>query len=306
MSDFRGTVKRPPTWRLTPSGCLTYKAATSHAFSHLRSVLFAPGSDEGKLRKALGGDAHAVVCDLEDGVAPAEKERARELVVSVLAEVEAGSARMVRVNAVGSPYLDADLEALEDVALDAVVLPKATPEAVRALGSDGPPLLASVETSTGLRLAYETACEPRVFALALGAADLGAELGLEPRPDGLELVYARSKLVVESAAAGVRAPFDVVHLDVHDTEGLEAECLLARSFGLRGKLCVHPDQVSVVNRLFAPSAEEVEWAERIVSAFESGVGEGRGAVGLEGTMVDLPVVERARRVLAEAKGATGT
>src|ERR671934_269074 len=114
MSDFRGSVKRRPGWRLTPSGCLTYKAATPHAFSHLRSVLFAPGSDEDKLRKALSGEAHAVVCDLEDGVAPAEKERARELIVELLAEVEAACARMVRVNAPASPYFEADLEAFEN------------------------------------------------------------------------------------------------------------------------------------------------------------------------------------------------
>jgi len=266
-------------------------------------VLFAPGSDEGKLRKALSGEAHAVVCDLEDAVLPAEKERARHLVARVLAETESACVRMVRVNGVGSPYWQDDLEALAGLRLDAIVLPKATPEAVRALGSEGPPLLAIVETAAGLRLAYETACERRVFALALGAADLGAEIGLEPRPDGLELLYARSRLVVESAAAGVRPPFDAVHLDVRDREGLEEECRLARSLGLRGKLCIHPAQVAVVNGVFAPTPEEVEWARRVLSAFEEGAAAGRGAVGLDGTMVDLPVVERARQVLNEAKGA---
>jgi citrate lyase beta subunit len=255
------------------------------------------------LRNALTGEAHAVVCDLEDGVAPAEKERARELVVRALADTESACARMVRVNGVDSRYFRDDVEGLEGVALDAVVLPKAMPDGVRALGPTGAPILAIIETAAGLRLAYETACEPRVFALALGAADLGAELGLEPRPDGLEILYARSKLVADSAAAGVRAPFDVVHLDVRDAEGLETECLLARSLGLRGKLCIHPAQVSAVNRLFAPTPAEIDWAERVVSAFESGVAAGRGAVGLEGMMVDRPVVERARQVMEEAKGA---
>ena len=292
--------------RLTCCECLTYKAATSDALLHLRSVLFAPGSDEDKLRKALSGDAHAVVCDLEDAVTPEEKGRAREVVVRVLSQVESDSVRMVRVNGVGTPYLNEDLEALQGVAVEAIVLPKASPDAVRALGEDGPPLLAIVETAAGLRLAHETASERRVFALALGAADLGAELGFEPRPDGLEMLYARSKLVVDAAAAGVRPPFDVVHLDVRNTEGLEAECLLARSLGLRGKLCIHPAQVPVVNRVFAPTPAEVEWAERVVAAFEDGVASGRGAVGLEGTMVDLPVVQRARRVLEDAKGARAT
>jgi citrate lyase beta subunit len=133
--------------------------------------------------------------------------------------------------------------------------------------------------------------------LVLGAADLGAELGLEPRPDELEILYARSKVVVDSAAAGIRAPIDVVHLDVRDREGLERSARFARSLGFRGKVCIHPDQVAVVNSAFAPDADEVEWAQRVVEAFERGEREGRGAVALEGTMVDLPVVERARRIL---------
>src|SRR5205085_12696415 len=143
----------------------------------------------------------------------------------------------------------------------------ATPEAVAALPRDVPPVIAIVETAQGLRQAYETAADPRVTALALGAVDLGVELGLEPRPDALEILYARSKVVADSAAAGVRAPFDVVRLDYRDAEGLEAECRLARSLGLRGKVCIHPAQVAVVNRVFAPTADEVAWARRIVDAF---------------------------------------
>ncbi len=239
-------------------------------------------------------------------MAPTEKDRARELVVRVLADAHSACLRLVRVNGVGTPYLEADLAALAGAAVDALVLPKATPEAVQALGADGPPLLAIVETAAGLRQAYEIDRQPRVFALALGAADLGAELGLEPRRDGLELLYARSQLVVDSAAAGLRAPFDVVHLDVRDRQGLEEECLLARSLGLRGKLCIHPAQVPVVNRVFAPTPEEVAWAERVVAAFEESLAAGQGAVGLNGAMVDRPVVERARQLLREAKGADGT
>ncbi len=278
---------------------------TDARLPHLRSLLFAPGSDEGKLRKALAGEAHAVVCDLEDAVAPAEKERARELVARLLPETEGSCARMVRINGIDTPYWQDDLAAMEGLPLDALVIPKATPHAIAALGEEGPPLLAVVETASGLRLAYETACQPRVFALALGAADLGAELRLEPRPDGLEILYARSKIVVDSAAAGLRPPFDVVYLDVRDSQGLEAECRLARSLGLRGKLCIHPAQVPVVNRVFSPAPEEVAWARRVVSAFEEAVSSGRGAVGLEGTMVDLAVVERARAVLQEATRAKG-
>jgi citrate lyase beta subunit len=181
-------------------------------------------------------------------------------------------------------------------------MPKATPDSVAALGPEGPPVIAIVETAQGLRLAYETGAQARVELLMLGAADLGVELRLEPRPDGLEVLYARSKVVADSAAAGLRPPIDIVHLDIRDLEGLEAGARFARSLGFGGKGCVHPDQIPIVNRVFGPEPEDVEWARRVVEAFERGEREGRGAVALEGTMVDLPVVERARQVLADSKG----
>jgi citrate lyase beta subunit len=260
----------------------------------VRSLLFAPGSDERKLRKALESEADAAVADLEDAVVPAEKEAARELVARV-------GPPIVRINGAGTRWFADDLSMTGGLSLEAIVLPKATPEAVAALGSAGPPVIAIVETAQGLRLAYETAGAPRVAALILGAVDLGAELGLEPRPDGLEILYARSKIVVDSAAAGIRSPFDIVHVDVHDDAGLEAECRLARSLGFRGKACVHPRQVPIVNRVFEPSEAEVEWARQVIEAYEQEVGEGRGVLALNGAMIDLPVVERARRVLAEAE-----
>lgn len=221
----------------------------------------------------------------------------------VLAEAAPGPLRVVRVNGAGSEWFEDDVAALEGLALAALVLPKATPAAVAALGPVGPPVIALVETAQGLRLAYETAAASRVEALALGAVDLGLELGLEPRADGQEVLFARSKLVLDSAAAGIRGPFDLVHVDVRDTAGLEAECRLARSLGLRGKSCIHPAQLELVNAVFAPSDGELERARRVVDAYERGAAQGRGAVALDGEMIDLPVVERARRLLAEAKGA---
>jgi citrate lyase subunit beta/citryl-CoA lyase len=235
-----------------------------------------------------------VVADLEDAVTPDRKETARELVLRM-------RPRVVRVNGPGTDWFEDDLAAVAEIELDALVLPKATREAVAALGQDGPPVIAIVETAQGVRLAYETACSPRVIALIFGAVDLGAELGLDPRPDGLEILYARSKVVLDSAAAGIRPPFDIVHLDLDDDAGLEEECRLARSLGFRGKVCIHPQQVPIVNRVFAPSEAEIEWARQVIEAYEAETGEGRGVLALNGAMVDLPVVERARRVLAEAE-----
>lgn len=210
----------------------------------------------------------------------------------------------MRVNGADTQWFADDLAAASELPLEALVLPKATPDAVAALGEEGPPVIAIVETAQGLRLAYETASSPRVAALLLGAADLGAELGWEPRPDGLELVYARSKVVADSAAAGIRAPFDVVHLDTRDDEGLEAAARFARSLGFRGKACIHPAQVGIVNRVFEPEDDAVAWARRVLEAAERGEREGRGAVALDGEMIDAPVVDRARRILSDAKGGT--
>jgi citrate lyase beta subunit len=288
---------------LTLRECLTYnRPVTASDLSSLRSLLFAPGSDERKLQKALALDADAVVADLEDAVSAAEKHAARELTARVLTESETRSARIVRINGVDTECWEDDVRAIESLDLDAVVLPKATPEAVAALGMDGPPVVAIVETAAGVRLAYELAAAPRVAALVVGAVDLGAELGLEPRRDGQEILYARSKVVVDSAAAAIRAPFDVVFVDVRDAAGLESEARLARSLGFGGKACVHPDQVGIVNRVFTPRADELEWARRVLGAYDEGRRQGQGVVGLNGVMVDLPVVKRAQRLLSQARG----
>jgi len=269
--------------------------------SSIRSLLFAPGNDARKLEKALESHADAVVADLEDAVPAPEKGRAREIVRDLLAGARTEALLAVRLNAVGTAFWEDDLRMLSELPPDALVLPKATPDGVAALGPDGPPVIGIAETAQGLRLAYETACSPRTVALLLGAVDLGLELGLEPRADGQEVLFARSKLVVDSAAAGIRGPLDLVHVDLHDDEGLEAECRLARSLGLRGKACIHPAQVAIVNRVFSPSDEETDRARRVVQAYEEGRAEGRGAVSLDGEMIDLPVVERARQVLAASE-----
>ena len=287
---------------MTPRECLTYNGpATSAQLSHLRSLLFAPGSDERKLARALVSEADGVIADLEDAVAPGEKDAARALVARVLSETETSCARLVRINGTDTPWWRDDLAAIAGLPLDALVVPKATPSALQVLEDTGPPIVAIVETAQGLRIAYETSGAPRVAALTLGAADLGAELRLEPRADGLEILFARSKVVVDSAAAGLRPPFDVVHLDTRDDEGLEAETLLARSLGFGGKMCIHPAQVGIVNRAFAPSPEQIEWARAVVATYEEGIRESRGAVALDGELVDLPVVERARTILATAE-----
>lgn len=271
------------------------------SIASVRSLLFAPGNDERKLTKALASASDAVVADLEDAVSISEKESARKLASRLLGATDSAALTMVRINGVGTESWEDDMAEMESVELDAIVLPKATPDAVEALGSVGPPVLAIIETAMGLRQAFEIASAGRVEALILGAVDLGLELGVEPREDGQELLFARSMIVLDSAAAGLRAPFDQVYVNFRDDAGLEVDCRLARSLGFRGKPCIHPAQVEIVNRLFSPSEAELEQAVRIVEAYETAQAEGRGAVALDGEMVDLPVVEKARQLLAGAE-----
>lgn len=266
-----------------------------------RSFLFAPGNDERKLRKALSSSADAVIADLEDAVPPAEKRAACALAVRVLAEADGDALRLVRVNAAGSEWIADDVEAVGSVGLDGLVLPKAEAAAVGAVQGLGLPVVAIVETPAGLRGAFELAAAPAVEALVLGAVDLGLALGLEPREDGLELLFARSSLVVDSAAAGLRGPIDQVWTTLRDDAGLQRDCALARSLGFRGKACIHPEQAPVVNDAFSPSSEELARARDVVRAYEDAAANGRGAVAFDGEMIDLPVVERARQLLTDAK-----
>lgn len=266
-----------------------------------RSFLFVPGNDERKLSRALTCGADAVIADLEDAVTAAEKPAARRLATRVLAEAEGETLRLVRVNAAGSEWIGEDVAALAAVGLDGVVLPKATASAVGALAGLGLPVVGIVETAAGLRGAYELAASEGVEALVLGAVDLGLALGTEPRSDGLELLFTRSSLVVDSAAAGLRGPIDQVWTTLRDDAGLARDCALARSLGFRGKACIHPEQVPVVNDAFSPSSDELARARDVVAAYDEAAARGQGAVALDGEMIDLPIVERARQLLADAK-----
>jgi citrate lyase subunit beta/citryl-CoA lyase len=264
------------------------------ALARVRSLLFVPGDDEAKLRKAGASGADVVIADLEDGVAPNSKPRARDTIARVFAEPAGDTLRAVRVCALGTKDAQADLALAARVGVDVVVVPKAEPAGV-ALLDGNVPLIALVETGADLRSAYELARAPAVAALMLGPADLSADLGLEPRPDGLELLHARSTLVIDSAAAGIAPPIDGPRLDFRAEEALRAEVALVRALGFGAKACIHPAQVAVVNAGFTPSADEVEAAARIVAAHERARG---GVVALDGTMVDGPVVARALRTIA--------
>jgi citrate lyase beta subunit len=263
------------------------------------SYLFVPASDPRRVDKALASAAHAVIVDLEDAVAETAKDDARRLVSERLREPRpGGGAQLVRINALDTGHARADLEALDGVALDAVVVPKAEPQPLQGMAPSGPPIVALVETAAGLRRAFETASRQRVAKLMLGVVDLALALGATPGPDGRELLHARSALVVDSVAAGLGGPIDGPCTAIGDEDALRTETAAAKALGFTAKACIHPKQLAVVHDVFAPSPEELERARAIVAAADEAAAAGRGAVAVDGQMVDVPVVARARRLLA--------
>ncbi len=255
-----------------------------------RSLLFVPATRPERIGKALGSGADITIIDLEDAVAPEDKSAAR----GALAGVAHRTA--VRINAAGTPWFDADLEACRAARVSLVLLPKAEQPAqvqrVRDVLGDCA-VIAIVETAAGFEAIGAVARAPGVVRLAFGSLDLQAELGIDDA--GEPLHYFRSKLVLASRLGGLGAPIDGVCTALDDAAALDAELARARCFGFGAKLCIHPKQVAAVNAGFGPTDEQIAWARRVVAAAGSG-----GAARVDGRMVDAPVVARAREILRQA------
>lgn len=263
------------------------------------SFLFVGGDSEHRLRKALESPAHVVIADLEDAVHPHRKQVARETLARVLGRQSRRRGLVaVRINQVGTPESGPDQDLIAELAVDGLVLPKASPTMMPLRLSH--PLIPIVETAYGLRLAYEVARLAEVVRLMLGTVDLGVELGLGALPQSDELLHARSRLVLDSAAAGVAAPIDGVRLDVRDQTRLRTEAARSKALGFSAKACVHPAQIPTVNQVFAPTSREIAWARKVDDGFRAAHEQGRGVVLVGGEMVDAPIARRARAILAEA------
>jgi citrate lyase subunit beta/citryl-CoA lyase len=248
------------------------------------TFLFVPGHRPDRFGKAVASGADVVILDLEDAVAPADKDEARAAVAEWLSD---GGRAMVRINAAGTPWFDADA-ALVVARGVPVMVPKAeNPGVLAGFGE----VVALVETALGVERAGELAAAASVTRLAFGSVDLAAELGVAPE-DPEPFAYARSRLVVTSAAAGLAPPVDGVTTDLTDEERLAADVRYARRMGFAGKLCVHPKQIEPVRAGFAPTEAELDWARRVVTAGDS-------VSTVDGKMVDKPVLARARRILGE-------
>lgn len=258
-----------------------------------RSLLFVPGHRPERFDKAAASGAHAVVLDLEDAVAPADKPGAREQVAAWLA---AGHQAFVRVNAADTPWHADDLRMLAAAAGAGVMLPKATASrmAVVLQALPGRRAIALLESVTGYQELAWLAALAGLERIAFGSVDFAAETGIDDAGEALTAV--RTQIVLQSLAAGLAAPIDGVSLGFTDAPALLGEARRSRSLGFGGKLCIHPAQLAAVHAAFSPSAMELAWAARVLAAFESS---GGAATAVDGKMVDKPVVERARRLLAE-------
>ncbi|MGB7541130.1 MAG: CoA ester lyase [Burkholderiales bacterium] len=262
-----------------------------------RSYLFVPGNRPERFAKAFASGASAVILDLEDAVPPEGKPAARESICEWLRQHDGNA--WVRVNATDTEFFEDDMRAVAAVPHGGVMLPKAESaeevrHVARLLGAPTTPVIPLIESAVGLWSALGIAQSPQVERLAFGSVDFQLDTGIQD--DDAALLFARSQLVIISRIARIVSPIDGVTTQIDDGARLKRDVARARALGFGAKLCIHPNQIAAVEHGFAPSDEEVRWARAVVSAFERAAG---GAVRLDGKLIDLPVVERARRLLAE-------
>lgn len=276
----------------------------------LRSLLYTPADRPERYTKAWReGAADAVCADLEDAVAPEAKDKARQMVVDALRDVpraKAKALRAVRVNPVGTPHHEADVANALAAGCDLLVVPKcedAEPLArlaarVEREAAGATRLVAILETARGVVNARELCAVGGVEAVCFGAEDLAADAGLRRSAGNTEVQAARQWVALCAAAARVHA-VDMITADVKDAERVGREAREARAWGYRGKMLIHPVQVAPVHEAFRPTPDEAEWARKVLAAVDAAhVGRG-GVVLVDGRMVDVPVIEQARRVVAE-------
>ena len=282
----------------------------------MRSKLFVPASRPELFGKALASAADAVSFDLEDAVAPERKPQARAALSELLRSnlvAAANKVLIVRVNALDTPYFNADIDAIAQRGLDLINLPKAESaddvraaadvleRAERANGVTTPiRLLLNIETPKGLRHAAQlAAAHPRVAGLQLGLGDLFEPLGIARR-EAVAIQQAMFGLRIAAGEAGVFA-YDSAFADIKDQEGFRAEAQLARSMGFLGKSCIHPSQIALANEIFRPSDEEIAHALRVLDAARDAEARGVGAYVVDGKMIDPPFFERARSLVRDAE-----
>ncbi len=285
----------------------------------IRSILSVPGSSARFMAKAEAVPADVIAFDLEDSVAPQEKAGARAAVARAIDGFpKDGRLVYVRPNDLDSGLLEDDLAAVVHRGLDGIHLPKVHRpatllhvdhyltllERLTGLPPGSVRMMAWIESAEGVaNVEAICAASPRLVAVSIGSEDYAASLGVSRSGEGTELAFARARIVNAAAGAGLVAIDGAETWGLHlppesaDRDRFWQTCRAVRQLGYRGKFCIHPDQVKLVNDAFAPSGAERAWAEKVVSAFEAARDRGVGAISLDGSMVDLPIYERARALV---------
>lgn len=281
-----------------------------------RTLLFLPGNNPNMIMNGglLGSDS--IILDLEDAVAPDNKDEARELVACALGSLDFGSCDIiVRVNGLDTPYWKEDLKRIVPCKPFAIMPAKVSSaeyllaydeeitrlEQICGLENGTIKLIALIETAQGLENAYAIAsASSRVEGIFLGAEDLTADLQCERTREGGEIAYARARMVSAARAAGVEA-YDTPFTNVEDPEGLEADTRTGKALGFSGKSAINPRQVARINKIYSPTQKQIQYAKEVFRAIAEGKEQGKGAVALHGKMIDAPIVQRAKTVLDTAR-----
>lgn len=283
-----------------------------------RTMLFVPGNNPGMLRDAYIYGADSIMIDLEDAISINEKDAARLLVYNALKNLDFGDTEViVRVNGLNTPFGRDDYEAIVRARPDAIRMPKTeTPQDVieadkliteieKAIGMESGTIkiFAAIESARGVLNAYQIAlASSRLIGIALGAEDFVTDLKTTRSIDGIELLTARSFILLAARAAGIDA-VDTVFSNINDEEGFKNEVKLIKQLGFDGKSIINPRQIEIVHEIFTPTKEEIAKSQRIIEASTEAEEKGSGVISLDGKMIDKPIVERARRVLALADAA---
>jgi len=279
-------------------------------------MLFLPGNNPNMLINGNCLGADAIIFDLEDAVSPAEKDAARLLVRNTLRYMDFRRCeKIVRINSIDTPYWMDDVSAILPWKPDILLLPK-TGTAADVLEADKyitqveeqlgyerntVKLMPLIETALGVENAFAIAtASKRVCALFLGAEDLTADLQCKRTKEGKEIFYARTRLVMAARAAGVEV-YDTPFIDVNDDEGIRVDAAFAKSLGFSGKSSISPRHVEVINQVFSPTQDEIDYAYEVMDAIELAKQQGKGAISLRGKMIDAPIVTRAQQTIAMAQ-----
>ena len=281
-----------------------------------RTLLFVPGNNPAQMVKAEIYGADSVIFDLEDAVSVHEKDAARDLVRHYLLTMRPDNCRVgIRINAQDTPYYEEDVRAMVPLQPDFLRLPKSeTAENMQKLDAlitecekdagietGSIKIIATIETALGVYNAYQIAKgSPRVIAIGLGAEDFRTDMRMTRSDDGREILFARNLISLSAHAAGVM-PLDYVYSNFKNTEGFSEDVKFGKMLGFTGKSVIHPSQVPLVHQVYTPSDEEIARAKKVVAAYDDAMAKSSGVVALDGKMIDMPIVTRAKNTLEYAK-----